>query len=437
MNKIFASVGLAALGVSTLHAQYAPGVTPSEMANPRGWSVAATVRGFYDDNYLTRPNSTAISSYGEEFSPAVAFNSSLNNSLVTLSYVFDMQRYERTDTTDSSHQFNANLTQKFSDRYSLQVGESFVVAQQPTVIDTSIVSTPLYTSGDNIHNNGTLSFTAGLTPEFDLQLSYANDLYAYQQTYGDVYNPDMGASTVLSPSRSALLDRIDQLATVNLNWKAMNQLTAVLGYTYGHAGYTSPEPIIFANSASGQTFGNPANVLSKSRNNDSHFFFVGADKQFTSTLVGRIRAGGEYLDYYNADESAFSPYLDANLTWTYMKDCTLQAGVTHEHNATDVVSAMGQPVLDSESTAAYLSVSHKIAGALTGGLMGQFQHSAFNDSGANNQSEEFFITGLNFSYRFSQYLSAETGYNWNKLVSDISDRDYTRNVVYLGVRATY
>jgi hypothetical protein len=45
--------------------------------------------------------------------------------------------------------------------------------------------------------------------------------------------------------------------------------------------------------------------------------------------------------------------------------------------------------------------------------------------------------GLNFAYRFNNYLSGETGYNWYKLVSDISARDYTRDLVYIGVRATY
>ena len=39
---------------------------------------------------------------------------------------------------------------------------------------------------------------------------------------------------------------MEQLVTVNLNWKIMNELTGVLGYSYGNTGYTSPEPIIFA-----------------------------------------------------------------------------------------------------------------------------------------------------------------------------------------------
>ena len=93
--------------------------------------------------------------------------------------------------------------------------------------------------------------------------------------------------------------------------------------------------------------------------------------------------------------------------------------------------------MDAETTAAYLSVNQKITGGFTGGLLGQFQHSAFNGGTVNGQSEDFFILGLNFAYRFNPYLSAETGYNWNKLVSDVSGRDYTRNMVYVGVRATY
>jgi hypothetical protein len=425
MKKIFVSVGLAALGVSTLHAQYSPGVTPAEMAKP--WSLAATLRGFYDDNPLTLPNRLARSSYGEEISPSASLNHTVNNTAITLSYIYDLRRYETIDVTDSSHQFNAGVKESFSDRYSMQVGESLVIATEPTVIDPAITSSPLRTSGNNVHNTGSISFTAGLTPKLDGQISYANNLYAYQQTYGDVYNPNPAA---LNPSRSALLDRIDQLATVNLNWKVMSDLTAVAGYSYGHTGYTSPEPIIF----------NAPNIYSKIRNSDSHYFFVGADKQFTSQLNASIRVGGEYLDYYKAGADDFSPYVDASLTWTYMKESYLQGGIKHQHSATDVVGAVpvnGQPVLDSETTAAYLSVSHKITGAFTGGLLGQFQHSAFNGGTVNGQSEDFFILGLNFAYRFNEYLAAETGYNWYKLVSDVSGRDYTRNMVYIGVRATY
>lgn len=451
MKKFFASVGLAALGASTLHAQYSPGVTPEELANPRGWSAALTLRGFYDDNYLTLHNGSAVSSYGTEVSPSVALNHTYNDTTVNLSYIYDWRYYTRTSTSDSSHQFSGDLKQNFTERYSLEASDSFVIAQEPTVIDTGIISSPLYTDGNNIHNTGGLTFTAGLVPKLDLQASYANNLYAYQQTYGDVYNPTTMSggvnTTVLNPSRSAVLDRIEQLATLSLNWHVLSELTGVLGYSYGHTGYSSSEPIIFSGAAGLQSFGNPNNILSQSRNNDTHFFFVGADEAFTSQLHGSIRAGGQLLDYYNVPGGAtdFSPYVDASLTWTYMPESYLQGGVKHQHSATDVLGALpattganaGEPVLDAEDTAAYLSLNQKIAGGLTGALLGQYQHTVFNGGTINGQSEDFFIVGMNFTYKFNPYFNAEAGYNWNKLVSDVSERDYTRNMVYIGVRATY
>jgi hypothetical protein len=85
-----------------------------------------------------------------------------------------------------------------------------------------------------------------------------------------------------------------------------------------------------------------------------------------------------------------------------------------------------------------MSVNQKIAGGFTGGVLGQFQHSAFNGGSDNGKIGKLLHHGFELSLTASTpYLSVEGGYNWNKLVSDISGRDYTRNMVYLGVRATY
>jgi hypothetical protein len=447
MKKFFASVGLAAIGASTLNAQFTPSLTPAELAKP--WSVAASLRGFYNDNPLTEPNGPAKrSSYGVEVAPLLALNTTMNNTTVNLSYIYDLKWYEQiNDETQSSHQFNANVTQLFSERFSMKVIESFVVAQEPSVIDPAISSSPLYTTGDNIHNNGLISATGTLSPDFDAVVSYNNNLYVYQQTFGDVYNlgyvngAPTGDPIALGPSRSALLDRMEQLASASLRWKAQSDFTLAAGYQYGHIGYTSPEAIIFAGAPGAQTPGNPLNVYSKIRDNDSHYGFVEADKEFTATLSGTVRVGAQYLDYTKVHTSTTSPYVDANLTWTYMSGSYAQAGVRHQHSATDVVGSLptagGSPTLDAETTAAYLSINHQITGGFTGGLLGQYQHSAFNGGTVNGQSEDFFIVGLNFAYKFTEYLAGEAGYNWSKLVSDVSGRDYTENEVYIGVRASY
>ena len=74
MKKFIASAGLVAVGATGLHAAYAPGLSPLETSKP--WSISATVRGFYDDNYATAPSSFTgkKDSYGIELSPSAAIN---------------------------------------------------------------------------------------------------------------------------------------------------------------------------------------------------------------------------------------------------------------------------------------------------------------------------------------------------------------------------
>jgi len=460
MNKIIASVGLAALSAATVQAQFAPGLTPLETSKP--WSVSLSLRGFYDDNYLTLPKSYPsatgigeghpIASWGTEVSPSAALNHSVENTLVTASYVYDLKWYENRSDTDQSHQFNALLDHEFSERYHLKVNESFVVAQEPTVIDPTVISTPLRVSGDNVRNTGSLVFTAGITKDFDVQLGYVNNIYAYQQTQRSVigYGEDQVSGEGAGPftpiaSRSALLDRMEQLATVDLRWKVTPETTGVLGYQYGHTDYTAPEYIIFPTTPNGVPAsyqGPPGSVgyMSDSRNTDSHFVFVGADESFTPDLNGSIRAGAEYVDYYNADNSRLSPYVDASLTDQYQQSCAAQLGVKHIHNSTDVVGTFGtSPVLDEESTAVYLSDSHKLTDRFTASVMGQAQFSDFvgGGSGFDGKSERFFILQINFAYHFNPWFMAEAGYNYSRLLSDLPFREYTRDVMYLGFRATY
>jgi hypothetical protein len=462
MKKIFASVGLAAISASTLQAQYAPGLNAIETSKP--WSVSASLRGFYDDNYLTLPGTFAVAktasnpsgeaekrgSWGAEVAPSIAFNHSTEDTLVAASYVYDLRYYLDHSAQDSSHQFNAKLDHQFSERYKLNIADSFVIAQEPTVLDPGVVSTPLRVPGNNVRNTGNLDFFAVMTKLLDFHLGYANTVTSFQQTEGDVVGLDVpGMPGVINPaagpSRSAALDTMDQLVVADLRWKFMPETTGVTGYQYEHVDYTSPEDILFPTPTlpgglSAQS-GGPGNTGARSdiRNSDSHFFFVGADQSITSDLNATIRIGGEYVDYYNFHHDELSPYADASLTWQFMPQSYVQAGVKHIHNSTDVVGTGGTvPVLDEESTAAYLSLSHTIS-SFTVSVLGQAQWSTFDggDSTYNNKEEDFYVAGINLAYHINPFLLAEAGYNYNRLLSDLPDRAYVRNQVYIGIRATY
>ena len=384
MNKILFAGGLAALSAASLQAQYAPGLTPLEMS--KAWSASVDVRGFYDDNFLTEPASFPnghggyahpLSSWGTEISPSAAVNYSEENTLLTASYIYGLNYYENQSVTDQSHQFNARVDHEFSERFKLAVSDFFVVAQEPTVVDPAVISTPLRIEGNNIHNVGQMDFTAGLTKDFDLHLGYANSVYAYQQIgrsvvgYGHDMLLDSGTLVPPNPSYSALLDRMDQTGTLDLRWKATHETTGIFGYRFEHVDYTSPEYIIFPTGTYGNYLppgygafqGSAKGYHANIRNTDDHFVFIGADESFTPNLTGSIRAGAEYLDYYNEHTSELSPYVDASLTDQYMAGCSAQIGVKHIHNSTDVAGTISGgkgapvPVMDEETTAIYVSDS--------------------------------------------------------------------------------
>ncbi len=51
MKKFIVSVGLVAAGSMSLHADYSPDASDTSKI----WTLSGTLRGFYDDNYLTAP----------------------------------------------------------------------------------------------------------------------------------------------------------------------------------------------------------------------------------------------------------------------------------------------------------------------------------------------------------------------------------------------
>jgi hypothetical protein len=181
------------------------------------------------------------------------------------------------------------------------------------------------------------------------------------------------------------------------------------------------------------------------RDATSHFVSVGAEQNFTSQLTGLARIGAQFTKYPNAlatqDDSAVSPYADASGTWTYNPGSYLQLGVRHQRNQTDQVQGVGgpgsPPVQDQESTGIYGVVNHRIGPNFTGSLLGQVQHSSFRGGGFDGKVDTLGAVGVNFAYQVNAFVTAEAGYNYDRLDSDVVGRSFTRNRIYFGLRATY
>jgi hypothetical protein len=434
MKKILTSTGLVALSAASLQAAYAPGMGPMDTSKP--WSISAALRGFYDDNYATAPNNPPPGtpgprdSWGFELNPSASVNLPMDQTFFSASASYSMKYYDDRPTHKADHSviLSAKLDHAFSERFKMELSDQFIIAQEPQLINPTgiIAGPPLRTEGNNIHNIGMASLDAQLTRELAVEFIYSNNYYDYDQS-------GLG-------SHSALLDRMEHLASINLRWTLQPQTVGIVGYQFGAVDYSSNDGLFFDPTSpfaptAGPNFGIvPSNI----RDNYSHYFYAGVDHNFNQQLNGSVRVGAQYTDYHEQNSNTLSPYVDANVTYTYNPGSYVQAGFRHQRVQTDVAGAAGAGLtLDAEASSIYASLNHKITGNLTGSILGQYQHSTFRGGAADSLSDDFFIVGLNVTYKINPWISTEAGYNFDRLKSDLGGRTYDRNRIYVGVRATY
>jgi hypothetical protein len=424
MNKFFVSVGLIAAGTAGLQAAYAPDMGP--MAASKIWNVSGTLRGFYDDNYSTAPQ--AKGSFGFEVSPELNLNVALQQTELGVRFNYGAYYYvERKNLGqnpwDQSFESDLWVDHAFTERWRAKVQDSFVIGQEPELLDPN-TSVPTRTDGNNVRNTGTLTVNTIWTRLFSTQLSYQNTFFNYQNDNG----------TFSDPSLAGLLNRMDQSISLDLQWSVSPNTMAFVGSAVSVSDYTGGEPIAQ----------NPTTLAiynSDTRNSRSYFGYVGAQHNFLANLNFTGKAGVQYTDNYNdpLGSTSLNPYADLSLIYTYLPGSYVQAGFTESENATDQVNinSDGSMALFTLGSTVYASINQKLTPKLTGSAIGRWQHSVYNGGIYDGQADDYYSLGLNLSYTFNPHLSAEAGYNFDDLQSDIPGNTYTRNRVYLGVTAVY
>jgi hypothetical protein len=442
MKRIVASVGLVALGASSLQAELLPGMT-AESGKP--WTVGATLRGFYDDNINTLPDNQPLppgykrDSFGFEASPFLRLSFPTGQTTFDLGYVYSFKYYENkpvgnTDNYDQTSDFEVGMTHAFSERYQLKVKDSFVIGQEPDMLRAgNTYDTFQRISGFNLRNYGDVGFTAQITPEVGTEIGYANTYYSYadNQTSGTPGTPSYVGSL------SGLLDEIDNVAHIDLRYLFQPQTTGVFGYQFRALDYIGGQPIGYYVNPSG----NAVTVMSDQRNVYMNYLYLGVDHNFQPNLTGSVRAGAQYASYYNDPNSQdqLSPYAMLSLKYTYLPECYLQAGFVYDYTPSDVFSVnnAGDITLNAQSASIFGSITHRITPKLFGNVLAQFQNSTYYGGTYDGEADNYFLIGLNLQYRFTPNFSAEVGYNYDNVHSDIPGRTYDRNRVYIGVTGSY
>jgi Putative beta-barrel porin 2 len=431
MKKFFVSMGLVAAGTAGLQAAYAPDLGP--LSSTKVWNVSATLRGFYDDNYDTANSGlNPRGSYGFEVSPQLMLAVPLQQTELGLRNTYSMTYYQEReslsqDPIDQSDQLDLWVDHAFTERWQGKVMDTFVVAQEPQLLNPtgSGASVPFRVRGDNIVNTATITLNTDWTRLFSTSLNYQNSFYDFQNSGGSTNNPSL----------AGLLNRVEQTVSLDFQWRFSAETMAFFGGSFEDADYVGDEPIV-------QAIGPTPVRFSDSRNNRQYTGYVGIQHNILPNLDVTAKAGATYNDYYNDPLSSGSvtPYAVVSIIYTYLPGSYVQLGLNQSQNATDVVApdlTTGKITQSQESTYVYGSVNHQITPKLMGTLIGSWQYSSFQEGAYANQADSYYSLGLNFSYTFTPHFSADAGYNFDDIQSNIYERGYTRNRVYIGITAAY
>ena len=439
MKKIFVSIGLAAAGTASLQAAYAPGL--NSMETTKLWSLSATLRGFYDSNENT--SSTARGSFGFEVSPDFELNVPLQQTELGLRYTYGLYYYQdreqlHENPIDQTHQLDLWADHAFTERVQGKILDSFIIGQEPDLLTPATQGgSPVEqrVEGNNIANYATFTLHNDWTRLLSTDLEYNNNFH-YYQNHGDG-NP---IDEAINPSLAGTLNRDENMVSLNLNWEVRPETVALIGAQYGQVNYIGNEVI-----AQWPPFPFLPIVTyhSNSRDNRSYTGYVGVQHNLLPNLAFAGNVGIQYTEDYNDplfNSSSLSPYAVASLTYTYAPGDYAQIGVNHMRNATDQIdlnASNGSIVLDQESTLVFASINHYLTPKLLATAIGQVQYSTYNGGTVNNESDTDYGLGLNLTYTFTPHFSANAGYNYDYVQSQIAGLSYNRNRVYLGVTAAF
>ena len=436
MKKFFVSAGLVAISAAALESAMA-GDT-----GPKYWSVGATLRGFYDDNYNIAGNKKG--SFGAELLPTVSAHVPLQQTDMGIRYTYGLYYYQdRQDVSDNpfdqTHQVDLWLDHAFNERWHGKATDTFAAGQEPELLTPNPTgpSIPYRVNGNNLANHGNLTLNTEWTRLFGTTLSYGNNFYHYISK-GTYVN---GAGTLVGPggggaSLAGLLNRDEHNIALDLNWTLQPETIVLAGYEFDWYDYLGNEPI--------QVITFPRKVIYKSSDRDTrvHKVYLGVKEEFTPNLTANIQAGGAYNDSY-ADpvypQGNWTPYADISLQYTYLPGCYVQLGFDHDISASDQVAAdaSGHITQYSEDSVVYLDVNHRITQKLIASVIGRLQYSTYQGGLYGSSDTTDYAVGVNLTYQFNTHWSVDTGYNYDNVVSDIAGYGYTRNRVYLGLTGSY
>ena len=128
-----------------------------------------------------------------------------------------------------------------------------------------------------------------------------------------------------------------------------------------------------------------------------------------------------------------------SLDATFLPGSHVQAGFTESVGSSDIstVNSSGQLTLNTENSVVFATVNYQITPKFLASVIGHYQNTIYNGGLYNNGTQNWYSAGLNLTYTFNMYLSAEIGYNYDLLNTVVAGQGYSRNRKYFGLTGTF
>src|SRR6185295_14035194 len=124
--------------------------------------------------------------------------------------------------------------------------------------------------------------------------------------------------------------------------------------------------------------------------------------------------------------------------YTYLPGSSAQIGFSVARIPADVgIGPDGQLTLDSLATVFYATVDHRFTYRFGGKVNLNYQRTTYNGGFYDGDNTDYFTIDSRVDFKLRENLFLDLGYVWYIYASTIPSSDFTRNRVYLGVRATY
>jgi len=361
--------------------------------------LSADVRGSYDDNVNTSSDGNEDAAWALRVTPSIQFLYPMDNTSIEAGYAFGYNQFfgrEGDEDVDFTHDFNFLINHRVNNRLVLSLRNRFSFDQEDALSDGAGFQRRL--GGDRVRNNAALTITYDITERFSTLTNYSNEFVHYFD------DPSAFNNNYLSHEVSQ-----------QIRFQALQGTTPFLNYEYETFDYDEI-----------------------ARDRDSHRALAGVDHFLLPEWLVSARVGAEFTLF---DNSAFSdnlgPFASVRTIWNYDQRSNMNAGYSFGTNVTDNGS-----FASSQAHTFNVEWRHYWTPKFNLGLSVQYQLESFDTSqgfanATQDVTEQTITPRIRAAYDFTDYLAASVTYSYTEVLSDLSAREYERNLISFGITGRY